>query len=147
MEHPFFWIDYDKMGFVCKVSERISSMSSRDIASTNFLDKFKNVINEKLHGGQWCFQLLTRPSWGDKQKTPQEASADHEGTTLGLIRFVRNIWTHRVQNISKGHFTSEDEICDILLGNFPWMVTEIYRLSERHFASNLTVWLESTVRH
>ena len=147
MEHPFFWTDYSKMDFLCKVSERIRSILNRDIGSTNFLDEFKDVVNAKLPGGQWSAQLPTRPSWGDNQKTPQQASSGHEGTTLGLIRFTRNMWTHRVQNVAKGHFASEGEICNILLGSFPWMVTEIYRLSEKHYALDLTIWLESVARH
>ena len=148
MEHPFFWVDHSKMDFLCKVSERIPNISDRDIDSTNFLDEFKDVVHAKLlPGGQWCTYLPTRRSWGDNQKTPQQASSGHEGTTLGLIRFTRNIWTHRVQNIRKRHFASEGEICEILLGSFPWMVTEIYRLSEKHFASYLIIWLESVVRH
>ena len=147
MEHPFFWADHSKMDFLCKVSERIPVISNRDTHSTNFLDEFKDVVDERLPGGQWSNQLPTRPSWGDGQRTPQQASSGNEGTTLGLIRFTRNIWTHRIQNIAKGHFASEVEVCNILLGSFPWMVTEIYRLSEKHFALDVTIWLKSVVRH
>ena len=147
MEHPFFWTDNSKMDFLFKVSERIPGIVNRDTDSTNFLDEFKDVVDAKLPGGQWSTQLPTRASWGDNQKTPQQASSGHQGTTLGLIRFTRNIWTHRVQNVAKCHFASEVEICNIFLGCFPWMVTEIYRLSEKHFASDLTVWLKSVTRH
>ena len=147
MEHPLFWTDHSKMDFLCKVSERIPGMSSRDIDSINFLDELEEVIEEKFNGIQWFSQLPTRPSWGDNQKTPQQASSGHKGNTLGLIRFIRNMWTHRVQNISRGHFVSEDEICDIFLGSLPWIVTEIYRLSGKYFPSNLNVWLKSVVRH
>ena len=147
MEHPFFWADYSKMEFLCKVSERIPGILNRDINSINFLDEFKDVVDEKLPDNQWSSQLPTRSSWGGNQKTPQQASSGNEGTTLGLLRFTRNMWTHRIQNIAKGHFDSEGQICDILLGSFPWMVTEIYKLSEKHFAFDLTGWLESIVRH
>ena len=139
MEHPFFWADHSKMDFLSTVSERIPGILNRDTDSTNFLDEFNDVADARLHGGQWSNQLPTRPSWGDKQKTPQQLSSGNEGTTLGLIRFTRNIWTHRIQNIAKGHFASEVEVCNILLGSFNWMVTEIYRLSDKHFALDVTI--------
>ena len=147
LEHPFFWKDHEKMDFLCKVSERIPSIISRDPDSANFLDDLKSMINAELFGSLWCTQLPQRENWGVNQTTPKRASSGNEGETLGLMRFTRNIWTHRVQNIEKGHFVSEDEICTSILGSLPWLITVIYRLCEKHLASNLSEWLKSVARH
>ena len=148
MEHPLFWNNHQKLDFLCKISERIQERKNRDQDSTNFLDEFKDIVKNKLPALQWDTQLPTRSSWGGPtQKTPQKACSSPEGSSLGLIRFVRNVWTHRIKSIQQKHFTSEDEICQIFLGCFPWLVTEIYCLTKKHFALNLKAWLEDVMQY
>ena len=147
LEHPLFWVDHAKIDFLCKVSERIPNIANRDPSSVKFLVDFKSVMDKELPGGQWCHQLPPRRSWGRNQKMPLQAFNVNEGSTLGLIRFVRNIWTHRVQNIRDGSFVSEDDISQIVLGSFPWIVTKVYRLCKKHFSSDLKDWLQAVVRH
>ena len=45
---------------------------------------------------------------------------------VGMLKFLRNIWTHRAQIIEAGRFESEDAVAHYLLDPFPWLLIEVY---------------------
>ena len=140
-QHPFYWSDNKKLEFICKVSGRIPKAVARDQCEQTIAAEFSNIITHKLGGLPWFHLLPQRSKWGcGNQKTPQQQfHTGVDGSSIGLLRFIRNVWVHRVQNIRDGHWTSEEEIIKAFLRSFPWLVTELYRLCVRYLHGELQV--------
>ena len=145
-QHPFFWANANKFEFICKVSERIRKVSDRDQDELNFVIEFTIVTTQNLCGLSWYQSLPQRPQWGSgNQKTPQDqcCRSGTDGFSIGLLRFIRNVWTHRVQSIRDGHWISEVEIMNVFFQSYPWLVTELYQLCERYFGGELESWVQN----
>jgi hypothetical protein len=59
--------------------------------------------------------------------------------SVGLLRFLRNLNAHRVQQVEAGRFESEEALVEYLLQPFPWLLAAVYAIDERqrmssHFA-------------
>ena len=52
--------------------------------------------------------------------------ASKEIRSVGMLKFLRNIWTHRAQIMEAGRFESEDAVAHYLLDPFPWLLIEVY---------------------
>ena len=145
-KHPFFWSDNKKLDFICKISERIPRVADRNQNEMNFERDFAGVQTQKLGGLLWFQRLPQRPKWGSgNQRTPQGQFFQNglDGSSIGQLRFIRNVWVHRVQSVQGGHWASEEEIKKIFLGTFPWLVTELYQLCNTYFQVELEGWIQS----
>lgn len=51
--------------------------------------------------------------------------------SVGLLRFLRNLNAHRVQQVEAGRFESEEALVEYLLQPFPWLLAAVYAIDER----------------
>ena len=56
---------------------------------------------------------------------------------MGMLKFMRNIYAHRSQQIQAGRFESEEAMCAYLLRPFPFLLMGVYEADERHRLSTM----------
>ena len=136
LEHPFFWTNNNKMEMIHNFSELIPSPQNMDQTTLNLLGDFSVSLDAEVAGSRWCDKLPLaplRPGWGKPpQKPPNEAFSSSQ-PAVSMIRFIRNIWIHRQQNIQAGVWSSEDEITKVFFGMFPWLTLTLYEILKKHF--------------
>ena len=52
--------------------------------------------------------------------------------SVGLLKFIRNIFVHRAEQVEAGRFDSEDAVKHYLLDPFPWLLMAAYAADEKH---------------
>lgn len=52
--------------------------------------------------------------------------------SVGLLKFMRNVYVHRAQMVENERFEDEDAVCHYLLDPFPWLFMAVRRLDEKH---------------
>ena len=57
--------------------------------------------------------------------------------SVGLLKFMRNIYAHRAQQVEAGRFPSEQDLCMWLLEPFPFLLMGVYEADERHRLSTM----------
>jgi serine/threonine protein kinase len=66
-----------------------------------------------------------------------KAQAPKEIRSVGLLRFIRNMNAHRLQQVEANRFESEEAVIQYLLEPFPWLLAAVYAADERHRLSTL----------
>ena len=133
LEHPFFWTNNNKMEMIHNFSECIPSPQNMDQTTRNLLGDFSTILDAEVAESRWCDKLSLRSSWGKPPQQPPNTAFNSSQPAVSMIRFIRNIWTHRQQNIKAGVWSSEDEITKVFFGTFPWLTLTLYELLKRHF--------------
>ena len=49
-----------------------------------------------------------------------------------MLKFIRNIFVHRAEQVEAGRFDSEDAVKHYLLDPFPWLLMAAYAADEKH---------------
>ena len=57
--------------------------------------------------------------------------------SVGLLKFIRNIFVHRAEQVEAGRFDSEDAVKHYLLDPFPWLLMAVYAADEKHKLTKL----------
>ena len=57
--------------------------------------------------------------------------------SVGLLKFMRNIYAHRAQQVEAGRFQSELDVCTWLLEPFPFLLMGVYQADKQHKMSTM----------
>ena len=57
---------------------------------------------------------------------------DKEIRSVGLLKFIRNVYSQRAHHIEAGRFESEMALCTWLLEPFPFLLTGVYQVDARY---------------
>jgi serine/threonine protein kinase len=52
--------------------------------------------------------------------------------SVGLMKFIRNVYAHRFEAVEVGRFESEGEILGYLMDSFPWLLMIVHTLDGKH---------------
>ena len=52
--------------------------------------------------------------------------------SVGLLKFIRNVYVHRAQMVDMGRFESDDAVLHYLLDPFPWLLMAVHTLDAKH---------------
>ena len=63
-----------------------------------------------------------------------------------MLKFIRNIYAHRAQQVQAGRFESEETLLAYLLEPFPFLLMAVYEADERHRLTSLFEKAESASR-
>ena len=71
----------------------------------------------------------------EKQVKAGKVSGAHtakEIRTVGMLKFIRNVYVHRAQMVDMGRFEDEDAVMHYLLDPYPWLFLAVHKLDDQH---------------
>eukprot|EP01045_Picozoa_sp_COSAG04_P013961 COSAG04_NODE_1019_length_8734_cov_2.287319_2_plen_793_part_00 len=71
----------------------------------------------------------------EKQVAAGKVQGSHKAKeirSVGLLKFIRNVYVHRAQMVDMGRFESEEAVLHYLLDPFPWLLTVVHTLDTKH---------------
>ena len=75
----------------------------------------------------------------EKQVAAGKVQGSHKAKeirSVGLLKFIRNVYVHRAQMVDMGRFESEDAVLHYLLDPFPWLLMAVHTLDAKHGMSS-----------
>ena len=149
LEHPLFWTGDRKLSYLSEIAGKLpkthKSQHAFIAATEHLVDANLGEYNEAApdNGGSWSRAFSDayppRSGWGTSQRPP--AAEEHDYYMLGcrsvgLLNFLRSVYTQRMQHVEALRFPSEQEVCRWLLDPFPFLFMGVYEADEPRVSNN-----------
>jgi hypothetical protein len=160
LEHALFWSWEKRLQYLSDIAAQLPEQTHRTKhafinAVEQLLDSNLGPYNDKdpNSGGSWSRAFSdSYPSagdWGVNQRPPESDEHDYfvfgavgrgqqelrggpkEARGVGLVKFIRSVYTQRTEHVEAFRFPSELELCKWLLEPFPFLLMGVMMADEQ----------------